>query len=214
MDYTKQNAKQRYYQKNKELYIQRVRQQRDEKRTTSIQNNVEPNENSIQNIYKTRVDYILNFYSTIKTEYDFMMWVRNVKRVNKHLFSTKQVDKKSESKDKIILEETSYIDCIKSLLKVGERYISLLPSKTNGIPVFFTIKEILTEEILVTYVNIRFIKCGDESAKFIPEWENIVKDKVLDNKNLHNIRAFSETENYKYPHYLEIKRDVIAFYKE
>ena len=36
---------------------------------------------------KTREEYILNFYSTIKTEYEFMMWVRNIKRVHKEYFS-------------------------------------------------------------------------------------------------------------------------------
>lgn len=213
MDYTKQSAKQRYYQKNKELYKQRVYQQREEKRLSAVQNIVKTNDDSIQNIYKTRMDYIFNFYSTLKTEYDFMMWVRNIRRVNKHLFCAKQTDKKSESQGKIIHDDTAYIDCIKSFLKVGERYFSLLPSKTYGVPIFFIIKEI-AKDIVVTYVNIRFIKCGDGTAKFIPEWENTVRDIVIDENNLHNIRVFSESEKYEYPYYLQIKCDVIAFYKE
>lgn len=213
MDYTKQSAKQRYYQKNKELYKQRVYQQREEKRLTAVQNIVKTNYDSIQNIYKTRMDYIFNFYSTLKTEYDFMMWVRNIRRVNKHLLCAKQTDKKSESQYKIIHDDNVYIDCIKSFLKVGERYFSLLPSKTYGVPIFFIIKEI-AKDIVVTYVNIRFIKCGDGTAKFIPEWENTVRDIVIDENNLHNIRVFSESEKYEYPYYLQIKCDVIAFYKE
>ncbi len=131
----------------------------------------------------------------------------------KHLFCAKQTDEKSESQENIIQDNTVYIDCIKSFLKVGERYVSLLLSKTYGVPIFFIIKEI-SKEIVVTYVNIQFIKCGDGTAKFIPEWENAVRDIVIDEKNLHNIRVYSESENYGYPYYLEIKRDVIAFYKE
>ena len=210
----KQNAKQRYYEKNKELYKERVRKQRDEKRKAPIQNNSENIDNTNQNNVKTRIEYILNFYSTIKKEYDFMIWVRNIKRVNKTLFSEIPSDKISENKDEIIPDESAFIDCIKSFLKTGERYVSLLPSKTcnSGVPIFFTIKEI-TEEIVITYVKIRFIKCGDGSAQFAPEWENTVKEIVIDNKNLHNIRLFRESENYKYSSYLEIRKDVLAFYK-
>ena len=162
---------------------------------------------------KARTNYIMNFYSTIKTEYDFMMWVRNIRRVNKHLFCAKVKDDKSESQDEILHDETAYIDCIKSFLKVGERYISLLPSKRSGVPIFFTIKEI-GEEIIVNCVKIRFIKYGDESAEFIPQWENVMREIVIDNKNLYNIRLFSDSEKYKYPYYFEIKGDVIAFYNE
>ena len=163
---------------------------------------------------KARTNYIINFYSTIKKEYDFMMWVRNIRRVNKHLFCAKVKDNKGESQDIILHDETAYIDCIKSFLKVGERYISLLPSsKANGLPMFFTIKEI-GEEIIVSYVKISFIKHGDGSAQFIPQWENAVRDIVLDNKNLYNIRLYSESEKYKYPFYFVIKGDVMAFYNE
>ena len=208
MDQIKQSSKQRYYQKNKELYKQRVREQRENQKKKSVQNNVE---NSVN--VKTRIDYIFNFYSTLKTEYDFMMWVRNIRRVNKHLFCAKQSDKKGESLDKNIQDSSVYTDCIRSFLKVGERYVSLLPSKTQGVPIFFIIKKI-AEEIAITYVNIRFVKCGDGSAKFFPQWENIVRDIVIDDKNLYNIREYSESEKYEYPYYLEIKQDVIAFYKE
>ena len=162
---------------------------------------------------KTRVDYILNFYSTMKTEYDFMMWVRNIRRVNKYLFCPKQTERKSENQEKHIDDRTAYVDCIKSFLKLGERYVSLFPSKTNvhGVPIFFTLKK-LAEELVVTYVEIRFIKCGDGSAQFIPEWENVVGDMVMNDENLYNIRVFDQTQNYCFANYLEIRNDVMMFY--
>ena len=102
METAKQNAKQRYYQKNKEIYKERVKKQREERKT--IQNNVPPPiQNNVpqpiqNNQNNTRKEYILNFYSTIKTEYDFMMWVRNIKRVHKALFNQETIQKESEIK--------------------------------------------------------------------------------------------------------------------
>ena len=58
MEIAKQNAKQRYYQKNKEKYIERVRKQREDKRTT--QNNSSPIQNNTSLIQNTinLVDFI------------------------------------------------------------------------------------------------------------------------------------------------------------
>jgi hypothetical protein len=58
MEIAKQNAKQRYYQKNKEKYIERVRKQREDKRTT--QNNSPPIQNNASLIQNTinLVDFI------------------------------------------------------------------------------------------------------------------------------------------------------------
>ena len=80
-------------------------------------------------------------------------------------------------------------------------------------PIYFTIKEV-AKEIIVNCVKIRFIKHGDGSAEFIPQWENVMREIVIDNKNLYNIRLSSESEKYKYPYYFEIKGDVMAFYNE
>ena len=208
METAKQNAKQRYYQKNKEIYKERVKKQREERKT--IQNKLPPPIQNNQN--NTRKEYILNFYSTIKTEYDFMMWVRNIKRVHKALFNQETIQKESEIKEQPA--DNSLIDCIRSLLKVGDRYISLHPSPTNpnGVPIFFHIKQIEDEKILIAYVNIRFCKCGDGKAMFIPEWESIIGDTVIQNKDLFNVRPFKERECYKHDCYLEIKKSVNSFY--
>ena len=163
---------------------------------------------------KQREEYILNFYSTIKTEYNFMMWVRNIKRVHKALFNQETIqNERSEIKKQPA--DNSLIDCIRSLLKVGERYISLhsSPTNLNGVPIFFHIKQIEDEKILITYVNIRFLKCGDGKAMFIPEWENIIGDIVIYNKDLFNVRPFKERECYKNDSYLEIKKSVNEFYR-
>ena len=223
METAKQNAKQRYYQKNKEIYKERVKKQREEK--INIQNKVPqqlppPIQNKvpqqlpppIQN--NTREEYILNFYSTIKTEYNFMMWVRNIKRVHKALFNQETIqNERSEIKKQPA--DNSLIDCIRSLLKVGERYISLhsSPTNPNGVPIFFHIKQIEDEKIVISYVNIRFLKCGDGKAMFIPEWENIIGDIVIYNKDLFNVRPFKERECYKNNSYLEIKKSVNEFYR-
>ena len=111
--------------------------------------------------------------------------------------------------------DNSLIDCIRSFLKAGDRYISLHPSHTNpnGVPIFFHIKQIEDEKILITYVNIRFLKCGDGKAMFIPEWENIIGNTVIYNKDLFNLRPFQETECYKFHSYLEINQSVNEFYR-
>jgi hypothetical protein len=220
------NARQRHYDNNKQLYKERVRQQREEKKAKQENMQTPPTEIAItpteitsppqpvkNNQNNTREEYILNFYSTIKTEYNFMMWVRNIKRVHKALFNQETIqNERSEIKKQPA--DNSLIDCIRSLLKVGERYISLhsSPTNPNGVPIFFHIKQIEDEKILITYVNIRFLKCGDGKAMFIPEWENIIGDIVIYNKDLFNVRPFKERECYKHDSYLEIKKSVNAFY--
>ena len=162
---------------------------------------------------KAREEYILNFYSTAKTEYDFMIWVRNIKRVNKHLLNRETTQKESEIKEQP--NNDALTDCIKSLLKVGEKYVSFHPSPTNtkGIPIFFHITKIEDEKILIDYVNIRFVKCGTGEGLFIPEWEEIIEESVILNKDLFNLRPFIERKVYKHGSYLEIRNTVMALYK-
>ena len=73
------------------------------------------NKRSMQS--KTREEYVLNFYSTIKTECDFMMLIRNINRVNMHLLNQEIMQKESEIKEQPINDALT--DCIRSLLKVG-----------------------------------------------------------------------------------------------
>ena len=204
------NTKEKQQEYNKKYYKSKKALTRIEKSESSPS----PSDGETPVSRKTRMDYIFNFYSTLKTEYDFMIWVRNIRRINKHLFSEKAIQKKSDSEEKINEDDiTKYIDCIKSFLKVGERYFSLLPSKTYGVPIFFTIKEIASDKIIITYVDIRFIKYGTGEAEFVPEWDKPVREITIDEKHLHNIRTYSEKENYKYHNYVEIRKDVIDFYR-
>ena len=163
---------------------------------------------------KAREEYILNFYSTAKTEYDFMIWVRNIKRVNKHLLNRETKQKESEVKEQP--NDDALTDCIKSLLKVGEKYVSFHPSPTNtkGIPIFFHVKQIEDEKILIDYVNIRFVKCGTGEGLFIPEWDEIIEESVILNKDLFNLRPFIERKVYKHGSYLEIRNTVMTLYKK
>ena len=171
---------------------------------------------------KTREEYILNFYSTIKTEYEFMMWVRNIKRVHKEYFS-RESEKDCKIPQNTFIEQNEIINpnveahiyCIKSFLKVGERYVSLVPSKTftiDGVPIFFYIKQIEETNIIITYCNIRFIKYGDGSAEFVPEWNDEMKEMAMDYKTIYNVRPFDEKEKYKHASYLLIRKDVNSFY--
>jgi hypothetical protein len=158
---------------------------------------------------KAREEYILNFYLTMKTDHDFMMWVRNMRRVNKKVFSQEATQKESEIKEETEIDALT--DCIRSFLKVGGKYVSLHPSPINsrGVPIFFHIKQIEDEKIFIDYVNIRFVKCGTGEALFIPEWENILGETVIYNKDLFNLRAFNDRESYKYYSYIEIRNSVI-----
>ena len=77
----KQTAKQRYYQKNKELYKERVRQQREEKKAIPppppIQNTAimkEINDSPVQNITNTKRIIIRIPYPGL----DFLIWTKRM----------------------------------------------------------------------------------------------------------------------------------------
>ena len=48
---------------------------------------------------------------------------------------------KKENEPAMILDDSHYIDCIKRLLKFGDRYVIEIPATKLDIPVFFQIKE-------------------------------------------------------------------------
>ena len=67
---------QRYYLKNKNVVKQRVYSQREaKKQQLTIDDDA------------IRTHFILTFYKTIQTDYFFMIWARNIKRVNKEFIS-------------------------------------------------------------------------------------------------------------------------------
>ena len=224
MEIAKQNAKQRYYQKNKEKYIERVRKQREDKRTT--QNNSPPIQNNTS-LIQNNPPPIENLSRIV----DFITWIKNLTYVcvdvrdttgvyawgkPKKIIYRKNIKTHNETQtDSINSNVDAYINCIKSILKVGERYVSLVPSKTftiDGVPIFFYIKQIEETNIIITYCNIRFIKYGDGSAEFVPEWNDEMKEMAMDYKTIYNVRPFDEKEKYKHASYLLIRKDVNSFY--
>ena len=144
----KLNAKQRYYHKNKDLCIERVRQQREEKKTIqNTQNILRISEPVIQNhsIPKARVAIVRIPFPAL----DFLIWnklmtyitvdIRDI--TGQIVWNGKPANSKKENAPATILDDNHYIDCIKRLLKFGDRYVIKIPSTKLDIPVFFQIKE-------------------------------------------------------------------------
>ena len=144
----KQTAKQRYYQKNKELYKERVRQQREEKKAM-------PPPPPIQNTMITKEINDIPIQNKLKTEH------------------TNEINK--------------YIDGIKRFFKVGERYAMEIPLAKLNIPIFFYIKEINEENIIIDYVKIDFLKIGTGEATIAPLWDEIKEKRTINNKDIINI---------------------------
>ena len=88
-------------------------------------------------------------------------------QVNKNLLNQETTIKECNLKEQP--EDDAFTNCIRSFLKVGEKYVSLHSKNSLGFPVFFHIKLIEDEKILITLVNIRFLKCGTGEAIFIPQ---------------------------------------------
>ena len=57
------------------------------------------------------------------------------------------------------------------------------------------------------------MKCGTGEGLFIPEWDEIIEESVILNKDLFNLRPFIERKVYKHNSYLEIRNTVMALYK-
>jgi hypothetical protein len=217
MEVAKQNAKQRYYQKNKEKYIERVQKQRENKKTT--QNNSPPIQNNTS-LIQNNPPPIENLSRIV----DFITWIINLTYVcvdvrdttgvyawgkPKKIIYRKNITTHNETQtDSINPNVDAYINCIKSFLKVGERYVFTI----DEVPIFFYIKQIEETNIIITYCKIRFIKYGDGSAEFVPEWNDEMKEMAIDYKTIYNVRPFDEKEKYKYDSYLLIRKDVNSFY--
>ena len=144
----KMTAKQRYYQKNKDLYIERVRQQREEKKTIQNTQNIlrisQP-EIQTQPTPKSRVAIVRIPFPV----HDFLIWnklmtyitvdIRDI--TGQFVWNGKPSNSKKENAPATILDDSHYIDCIKRLLKFGDRYVIEIPATKLDIPVFFQIKE-------------------------------------------------------------------------
>ena len=212
----KQIKNKTYYEKNKDRIIENVKARRADKikqeklaetRTTSAEISAETR--------NTSAEISAEISTEQGTQTDPMPKIVTLVRLKPKPSAEIGTQTDESSQNDETSKNNALIDCIRSFLKVGDRYISLHPSQTNpnGVPIFFYIKQIEDEKILIAYVNIRFLKCGDGKANFIPEWENIIGDTVIYNKDLFNLRPFKETECYKFHSYLEINESVREFYR-
>jgi hypothetical protein len=229
MEQTKQTAKQRYYEKNKEMYKERVRLQREEKKAKQ-QIIIPPPTQIIKEVVDSPITCVRPIRA-IKIPFpalDFLIWSKRMTYVTvdirdttgefvwnglskliKEKISPIQILTKTES----INENNKYIDCIKRLLKVGERYAMEVPLANLNIPVFFYIKEINKENIIMEYVDIHFIKRGTGEAIIDPAWEAIKEERlIIENKDIANIYPYDEKKKYEYESYCHIRNDVRTFY--
>jgi hypothetical protein len=84
-------------------------------------------------------------------------------------------------------EINKYIDGIKRFLKIGERYAMEIPLAKLNIPIFFYIKQINEESIIIDYVKIDFLKIGTGEATIAPLWDEIKEERTINNKEIINI---------------------------
>jgi hypothetical protein len=110
------------------------------------------------------------------------------------------------------IEINKYIDGIKRFFKVGERYVIEVQSAKLNIPMFFYIKEINEENIIIDYVKIDFLKIGTGEATIAPLWDEIKEERIIGNKDIINIYPFDEQKKYRYRCYCYIRNDVREFY--
>ena len=178
---------------------------------------------------------ILFYYKMINTKKDFAIWIRNMRRVNQHFIYIRDSDTEIEESDTQIedtpitkeindipiqkklktehtIEINKYIDGIKRFFKVGERYAMEIPLAKLNIPIFFYIKEINEENIIIDYVKIDFLKIGTGEATIAPLWEEIKEERIIENKDIINIYPFDEQKKYRYNSYCYIRNDVRTFY--
>ena len=178
---------------------------------------------------------ILFYYKMINTKKDFAIWIRNMRRVNQHFIYIRDSDTEIEENDTQIedtpitkeindipiqnklktehtIEINKYIDGIKRFFKVGERYVIEVKSAKLNSPMFFYIKEINEENIVIDYVKIDFLKIGTGEATIAPLWDEIKEERIIVNKDIINIYPFDEQKKYRYNCYCYIRNDVRTFY--
>ena len=163
------NAKQRYYEKNKDLFKQRTREHRQRKQHNKSQS--QPMED------RTTENIIIQYYKCINQHYDFTIWIRNMRRINKEFLQ---------------MVETPTDEFI-----VGKRYISLIPNAINelGTPIFFRIKGKDDETLNIEIVNCVLLKVGTGESIYKPLWNEKLRNDIITD-NLNNIIEFNEDEIY------------------
>jgi hypothetical protein len=87
-----------------------------------------------------------------------------------------------------------------------------IPLEKLNIPIFFYIKQINEESIIIDYVKIDFLKIGTGEATIAPLWDEIKQERIINNKDIINIYPFDEHKRYRYNCYYYIRNDVMTFY--
>ena len=105
-----------------------------------------------------------------------------------------------------IPDEKKYIDALRSMLIPSHRFVSLIPCKEDerGRPIFFYINKYPDENSTeISIVNLRYLKRGDETLIYQPDWDIVDETANIHDANLHNIMAFDENRIYEGGWYLE-----------
>ena len=150
----------------------------------------EINDSPIQNLTNTKRIFIKVPYPDV----DFLIWTKRMTYVTVDIrdttgefvwngtnqkFKEKNVSIQNLSKTNNTIEINKYIDSIKRFLKVGERYVIEIPSASLNIPVFFYIKQINEENIIVDYVKIDFLKLGTGESTISPTWDEMKDERII-----------------------------------
>jgi len=183
----------------------------------------EINDSPIQNITNTKRLIMRIPFPAL----DFLIWTKRMTYVTVDIrdttgeFMWDGINQTSKENNNFIFnkyktehtnEINKFIDGIKRFFKVGERYAMEIPLAKLNIPIFFYIKQINEDNIIIDYVKIDFLKIGTGEATISPLWNEIKEEMIIGNKDIINIYPFDEQKKYRYNCYCYIRNDVRTFY--
>lgn len=116
----------------------------------------------------------------------------------------------------LLPHEDLYVQCIKDFINIGDKYVSIVPAEKNdkGLPIFFIVNEINDDGIIGTYCDVTLWKlCGNLTAIFETHWDKPLSTYMIYNKDIFNIRRYDENEKYTHPQYHSVRDDYQNFYK-
>ena len=233
----KQIRNKTYYEKNKDRIIENVKARRtdkikQEKLTETASTPTEITTTTEKTTEKTTKWTIMSPPKRIiirvpVPSLDFLIWIKRMTYVTvdirdttgkfmwdgtSHIIKENNISIQNKLKTEHTNEINKYIDGIKRFFKVGERYAMEIPLAKLNIPIFFYIKEINEENIIIDYVKIDFLKIGTGEATIAPLWDEIKEKRTINNKDIINIYPFDEHKRYRYNCYYYIRNDVMTFY--
>ena len=204
---------QTYYQKNK-LKIKEKREQKKLMDKNAIINSIDALTNNLINLTIDAVEEnTVPTFNCVETQTvpihifpPIAPIIVNCQCVNYKIFKTVEIqtdadaDADSNEQTFINANEHKYIDCIKSMLIVNRKFVTIIPNKKNvGKPGFFIIlspPDFLvkgrTECSFVKYVVI----VSDNNKIYQPKWDIIDYNMLICDEHLHNIIAFDENRKY------------------